>query len=155
YGTEKTADQRRDAIFEDSQILRKAARPCPRHRRHLRCHRRFRDPPAADRVGGGSRDGAATFHGAGPAMAVVAGTGSGGNSRLGSASILAVGGWGDCCPGHSSAEIRTALTNRTSADSYSTRPAARRRSDRIEAPMSAPGTKRTCRGQRANVRFRG
>ena len=104
-GTKQTADQRRDANFEDSQILQKAARPCLRHRRHLRCHRRFRDPFAADRVGGGSWDSAASVHGAGPAMAAVAGTGSGGDSGLGGASILAAGGWGDCCAGHSSTEF--------------------------------------------------
>ena len=30
-------------------------------------------------------------------------------SGLGRTSILAAGGWSDCCPGHSSAEVRTAL----------------------------------------------
>ena len=44
YGTKRTADRRRDANFEDSQILQKAAGPRLRHRRHLRCHRCFRHP---------------------------------------------------------------------------------------------------------------
>jgi hypothetical protein len=66
---------------------------------------RFRDPFAADRVGGGSWDSPAAVHGAGPAMATVAGTGSGGDSGLGGASILAAGGWGDCCAGHSDAVV--------------------------------------------------
>ena len=111
YGTKQTAEQRSDANSEDSQILQKATRPCLRHRRHLRCHRRFRDPFAADRVGGGSWDSAAAVHGVWPAMAAVAGTGSGGDPGLGGASIMAAGGWGDCCPGHSSPKFRTALTN--------------------------------------------
>jgi hypothetical protein len=110
YGTKQPADQRSGANFEGSQILQKPARPCFRHRRHLRCDRRFRDPFAADRVGGGSCDSAAAFHSTGPAMAAVAGAGSGGDSGLGSASILAAGGWGNCCPGHSSAEFGTALS---------------------------------------------
>ena len=41
----------------------------------------------------------------GTTVAVAAGTGSGGDSGLGGASILAAGGWGDCCPRHSSAEL--------------------------------------------------
>jgi hypothetical protein len=47
---------------------------------------------------------AAAVPGAGPAMAAVARTGSGGNSGIWSASVLAAGGWSDCCPGHSSAD---------------------------------------------------
>ncbi|MFZ1197616.1 MAG: hypothetical protein WAN49_19585 [Pseudolabrys sp.] len=42
---------------------------------------------------------------AGSAMATVAGTSSGGYSRLWGASILAAGGWSDCCPRHSSADV--------------------------------------------------
>jgi hypothetical protein len=68
-------------------------------------HRRFCHPFAADCVGCGSRNSVATIHGAGPAMAAVAGTGFGGDSGLGGASILAVGSWSDCCPGHSSADV--------------------------------------------------
>ena len=64
--------------------------------------RSFRDPFAADRVGGGSWDGAAAVHGVGPAMAAVAGTGSGGNPGFGGASVIAAGRWRDCSPGHSS-----------------------------------------------------
>jgi hypothetical protein len=41
-------------------------------------------------------------HGAGSAMAAVAGTSSGGDSGP---SILAAGGWSDCCPRHSSADV--------------------------------------------------
>jgi len=42
-------------------------------------------------------------------VAAIAGIGSGGHSRLGRTSILAAGGWSDCCPEYSSAEIRMAL----------------------------------------------
>jgi hypothetical protein len=104
-----TGEQRRDAIFEYSQIFQKTARPCFCHRRRLRCHRCFHNSSAADRVGSGPCDSAAPFHGAGPAVVVIAGTGSGSYSGLGRTSILAAGGWSDCCPGHSSAEVRTAL----------------------------------------------
>ena len=55
--------------------------------------------------GGGSWDSAAAVHGVGSAMAAVAGTGTGGGAGLGGASILAAGGWGDCRPGHPSAEF--------------------------------------------------
>jgi len=47
---------------------------------------------------------AAAFHGAGPAVVAIAGT-SGGHSGFGCTSVLAAGGWSDCCPGHSSAEV--------------------------------------------------
>jgi hypothetical protein len=33
------------------------------------------------------------------------GTGPGGDSGIGGASILAAGGWSDCCPGNSSADV--------------------------------------------------
>jgi hypothetical protein len=69
----------------------------------------FHNSPAADRVGSGSCDSAAAFHGAGTAVVAIAGTGSRSYSGLGRTSILAAGGWSDCCPGHSSAEVRTAL----------------------------------------------
>jgi hypothetical protein len=68
-------------------------------------HRRFRDPAATGRVVGGPRDSAIAVHGAGPAMAAVAGTGSGGDSWFGGASILAASGWSDSRPGHSSAVL--------------------------------------------------
>jgi hypothetical protein len=50
--------------------------------------------------------------GVGPAVVAIAGTSSGGHSGLGRTSILAAGGWSDCCPGHSSTEVRTALEPR-------------------------------------------
>jgi hypothetical protein len=68
-------------------------------------HRRFRDPAATGRMVGGPRDRAIAVHGAGPAMAAAAGTGSGGDSGLGGASILVAGGRGDCCAGYSSADF--------------------------------------------------
>ena len=60
---------------------------------------------AADRVGSGSCDSAAAFHGAGTAVVAIAGTGPGGHSGRGCTSILAAGGWSDRCPGHSSTEV--------------------------------------------------
>jgi hypothetical protein len=41
-----------------------------------------------------------------------AGTGSRGDSGLRGASILAAGGWSDCCPGHSQADVSATLMNR-------------------------------------------
>jgi hypothetical protein len=81
------------------------ARPCLCHRRHLRCHRCFHNSAAADRVGNRSCDGVPAFLGAGPAVVAAAGTSSGGHSGLGCTSILAAGGWGDCCLWHSSTEV--------------------------------------------------
>src|SRR5215469_13140933 len=104
-GTKKTAEQRTDAIFEYSQIFQKTACACLCHRRHRRCDRCFRNSASADRVGSGSRNSAAAFHGAGPAVVAIAGTSSGGHSGFRRTSILAAGGWSDCCPGHSSAEV--------------------------------------------------
>jgi len=79
------------------------------HRRHLRCDRCYRGPVTADRVGGGSWNRPAAVHGAGPAVAATARTGSGGDPGRGGAAILAAGGSRDCCSRNSSAEVTTAL----------------------------------------------
>jgi hypothetical protein len=60
-----------------------------------RAHRCFHKSPAADRVGSGSCDSAAAFHGAGPTVVAFARTCSGGYSGLGRTSILAASGWSD------------------------------------------------------------
>src|SRR6516165_1536766 len=104
-GTKQTADQRGDTIFNYSQVFQQAPRPCLCHRRHLRCHWCFGNSAAADRVGSTYCDGVAAFLGAGPAVVAIAGTCSGGHSGLGRTSILAAGGWSDCCPGHSSTYV--------------------------------------------------
>src|SRR5262249_60214798 len=96
YGAKQTAERRRDVNSEDSQILQKATRPCLHHRRHLRLHRRFREPIAADRVGGGCWDSTATVYGAGLAMAAIAGIGFGGDSGSGGVSVMATRGCGHC-----------------------------------------------------------
>ena len=63
-------------------------------------------------MGSGPCDGAAAFYGVGAAVVAIAGTGSRRHSRLGRTSILAAGGWNDCCPGHSTTEFSTALEPR-------------------------------------------
>jgi hypothetical protein len=60
---------------------------------------------AADRVDSRFCDGVAAFLGARPAVAAIAGISSGGHSGIGHTSILAAGGWSDCCPGHSSTTV--------------------------------------------------
>src|SRR6516164_9583247 len=104
-GIRQISNWRRDYIPEDSEILKKAARPCVRHRRRLRYNRRFRHPGTAGRVGGGSGNRPVTVRGPGLAVVAVAGIGSGGDSGRGGASVLVAGGWGDCCAGHSPAEV--------------------------------------------------
>jgi hypothetical protein len=110
-GIGETTD--RDDSVHAPQILGVATCTRRRHRRCIRCHWCFRKHGAADRMGGRCRDCRAVVCRAGLAMAAVAGAGPGGDTRRRGASILAVGGWSNCCLGHAAAENWTALRRRT------------------------------------------
>ena len=91
------------------QILGVATCTRLRHCWCIRCHWCFRELGAADRMGGRCRDCGAVVRRAGLAMAAFAGAGPrSGTGRRGT-SILAAGGWSNCCLGHASAEDWTEL----------------------------------------------
>jgi hypothetical protein len=72
----------------------------------------FRELDAADRMGGRCRDCRAVVRRVGLAMAAFAGVGPRGDTGRRGTSILAAGGWSNCCLRHASAEGWIALRRR-------------------------------------------
>ena len=93
-----------------------------RHRWCIRCHWCFHELSAADRVGGRCRDCCAVVRRAGLAMAAFAGARPRGDAGRWGTSILAAGGWSNCCLRHASAEDWTALKRRRNQAPSMTRP---------------------------------
>jgi hypothetical protein len=103
----------RDDNLYAPQILGIAACTRLRHRWCIRCHWCLRELGAADRMGGRCRDCRAVVRRAGLAMVTFAGASPRGDTGRRGTSILAAGGWSNCCLRHASAEDWTALKRRT------------------------------------------
>ena len=116
----------RDDSLHAPQILRIATCTRLRHRWCIRCHWCFRELSAAGRMGDRCRDCRAVVRRAGLAMAAFARASPRGDTGLRHTSILAAGGWSNCCLRHASADNRTAL-----------RPSAARLADRRKAALTS------------------
>jgi hypothetical protein len=103
----------RDESLQAPQILGMATCTRLRHRGCIRCRWCSCERGAADCMGGRCRDCRAVVRRAGLAMAAVAGAGPRGDTGRRDSSILAAGGWSNCCLRHASAEDWAALKRRT------------------------------------------